>query len=443
MKEKNRYSKYASIIVNNGLLLLFFFFFAINSLQAQPTPKEDPDGFYFRARELALDGQYEQAREICNEILESYPHYHDVKVLKARTYSWEGEFVKSNDLLREVLKEEPGHKEALYALIDLQMWYSDYQEALKFLDIALANEPNNTHLLYRKALALKETDDELAAVVLLNQILTLDPTYSDAKDLLDDIEITRLRNHIGVGYRGLHFLQSPTNAKPWHLVYAEYGRRTRPMGPVMLRANYAIRPDIDMTSLQIEVDAYPTVRPGTYLYLNAGYSQDRKLFPITRFGFELHQALPASWEVSGGFRILNFDETESLIITKDLLIITGSLSKYYKKYYFSLRPYFSFSSAGDDPNSSSLFLTARRFFSSNEHYLSLNVGRGFSADYDRLSGGQVYDLSGTMVEALLTYQQLLSNRFLYRVGAGYKVYNDDDVLYGNPFVFEGALLYRF
>lgn len=442
MKEKNRYSKYASVRVKYGLLLLFFFY-AINSLQAQPTVKEDPDGFYFRARELALEGQYEQAREICNQILEFYPQYHDVKVLKARTYSWEGEFVQSNDLLREVLEEEPGHKEALFALIDLQMWYADYQEALKFLDIALAEDPNDTHLLYRKALALKESGDELAAVVLLNQILTLDPTYSDAKDLLDEIETTRLRNHVGVGYRGLHFLQSSIDTKPWHLVYAEYGRRTRPLGPVLFRANYAIRPDIDMTSLQIEVDAYPTVRQGTYLYLNAGFSPDRKLFPITRFGFELHQALPASWEVSGGFRILNFDETESLILTKDLLIITGSLSKYYKKYYFSLRPYFTFSSVSDDPNSRSVFFTARRFLSSNEHYLSLTVGRGFSADYDRLTGGQVYDLSGTQVEALLSYQQLISNRILYRLGAGYKVYNDDNVLYGNPFVFEAALLYRF
>jgi YaiO family outer membrane protein len=441
MKEKNRYVVCFPAKVKHGLILLFFLF-ALVGVQAQPTAVEDPDGMYFRARDLAFEGKYEEARELCTQILQAYPTYHDVKILKARTYSWEGEFVRSNDLLREVLQADPKNKEALFALIDLLIWYSDYEEAIKFIDVALNDDPNNTHLLYRKALSLKETGDELAAVVLLNQILDLDPTYTDAKDLLDTIETNRLLNHVSLGYRGIHFLQSPVDAKPWHLFYGEYGRRTRRMGPVILRANYAVRPDIDVTSLQIEADAYPTVRPGTYLYMNFGYSQDRRLFPITRFGFEVYQALPASWEFSGGFRILNFDETESLIVTKDLLIITGSLSKYYKQYYFSLRPYFTFSSVGDDPNSRSLFFTARRFLSSNEHYLSLTVGRGFSADFDRLSGGQVYDLSGTLMEAMLSYQQRLSNRFLLRAGAGYKLYSDD-VQYGNPFVFEGSLLYRF
>ncbi|TVQ14980.1 MAG: YaiO family outer membrane beta-barrel protein [Bacteroidetes bacterium] len=443
MKEPNRYFVSVPPKIALGCILMFLLI-VHSALFAQPPVEEDPDGWFFRARELAFEGKNVEARDICRQILEKYPNYHDVKILKARTYSWEGEFVRSNDLLREVLQAEPSNKEALFALIDLQIWYGDYVEAIKFLDIALASDPNNTHLLYRKALSLKETGDELAAVVLLNQILDLDPTHSEAKDLLDTIESTRLLNHVGIGYRGSYFFESEVDADPWHLWYAEIGRRTRGMGPVILRANYAMRYDVN--SLQIEADAYPTVRPGTYLYLNAGFSPDRRLFPITRFGFEIFQTLPATWEISGGFRILNFDERESLIITKDLLIITGSLSKYYKQYYFSFRPYFTFSSVADDPTSNSYFFTARRFFSSTDHHLSLIVGRGFSADYDKLAGGQVYDLSGTVVEAMLMYQQKLSTRFLIKAGVGYKIYettDDVDVLYGNPTVFEGGLIYRF
>ncbi len=440
MKEQNKYpvNYFPKVFTWLSLVYLFLAFGA--SLYGQPPVSEDPDGWFFRAREMAHEGNTKEAREICTQILEVYPNYHDVKILKARTYSWEGEFVKANDLLREVLETDPGNKEALFALIDLLIWYEDYTEAIKFLDIALADDPNSTHLLYRKALSLKETDDELAAAVLLNQILDLDPTYTEAKDLMDSIETSRLVNHIGVGYRGSYFLESDLEVDPWHLFYAEFGRRTKGMGPVIFRANYASRYDIN--SLQIEADAYPTVRPGTYLYLNAGFSPDRRLFPITRFGFEVHQALPASWEFSGGFRILNFDERESLIVTKDLLIITGSLSKYFRNYYISFRPYFTFSSVGDDPNTTSMFLTARRFFSSTEHFLSLVVGRGFSADYDKLAGGQVYDLSGTLIEGMLLYQQNLSHRFLFKIGAGYKIY-EKDVLFGNPFIVEGGIIYRF
>ncbi len=443
MKEPNRYFLFLPPPIVPGIVL-FLWLVLHGALMAQPPVEEDPDGWYFRARELAFEGKNEEAREICRQILEIYPGYHDVKILKARTYSWEGEFVRANDLLREVLQEDPSNKQALKALIDLQIWYEDYEEALKFLDIALADEPNNTELLYHKARALKETDDELAAAVLLNQILDLDPTHTEAKELLESIKSGRLLNHVGIGYRGSYFLESDVDIDPWHLYYAEIGRRTRGLGPVMLRANYASRYDIN--SLQIEADAYPTVRPGTYLYLNVGYSPDRRLFPITRFGFEVYQTLPATWEFSGGFRILNFDERESLIITKDLLIITGSLSKYYKKYYFSFRPYFTFSSVADDPSSNSYFLTMRRFFSSTEHYLSLIVGRGFSADFDKLAGAQVYDLSGTLLESMLLYQQPLSTRFMFKLGVGYKIYEeveDVDVPFGNPAVFEGGLIYRF
>jgi len=437
--------RHISINYNNLisiLSLLMLMLISTGSLLSQPSVADDPDGWYFRARELAFEEKYEEARAICDQILEIYPEYHDVKTLKARTYSWEGEFVKSNDLLREVLQADPKNSDALFALIDLQIWYGDYEEVIKFLNIALAEDPNNTHLLYRKALALKETGDDIAAVVLLNQILDLDPTNEDAKELLDSIETTRLVNHIGIGYRGTYFPESNLNTKPWHLYYAELGRRTRGLGPVAIRANYAVRDDINLSSLQIEADAYPTVRPGTYLYLNIGYSPDSKLFPITRFGFEVYQTLPASWEASLGFRLLNFDETESLIVTKDLLIITGSLSKYIRKYYFSVRPYFTFSSVGDDPATQAYFLTARRFFKTTEDHLSLVVGRGFSADMDKLTGGQVYDLSGTVLEAMLKYQQRITNRFLIRAGAGYRIY-DEDVLFGNPWAVEGALFYRF
>lgn len=446
---KETYTYFVSIPGKPGYALVFFFAFLFTlPTFAQPSVEEDPDGWFFRARDIAFEGDYEQARSICRQILDIYPHYHDVKILKARTYSWEGQFVRSNDLLREVLQAEPNNSEALFALIDLQIWYEDYTEAIKFIDIALGNDPSNTHLLYRKALSLKETGDELAAVVLLNEILDIDPTHEEANDLLNTIEVNRLVNHVGVGYRGTYFFESDNpDANPWHLTYLELGRRTRGLGQVALRFNWANRYGID--SYQIEADAFPIVRPGTYLYLNVGYSQDRKLFPITRFGFEVYQTFASTWELSGGFRILNFDETESLITTKDLLIITGSLSKYYKQYYFSFRPYFTFSSVGSDPSSQSYFFTARRYFSSTEHHLSLIMGRGFSADFDRIFGGQVYDLSGTAFEALLLYQQRIGRRLLFRVGAGYKLYdeglleNNDSLLFGNPTTLEGALFYRF
>ncbi len=397
--------------------------------------QNDPDQMFLQARDLAAQNNYEQARTICNQILDDFPDYHDAIILKARTYAWENNYPQARDLLKDVLQKSPRYNDALYALIDVEIWSENYTDAIRYLDIALANHPNSTHLLYRKALALKKTDDEIAAVVLLNRILDMDPTYTEAKDLLDSIKTRRLKNHIGLGYRG-HYFTDHEDIDPWHLFYAELGRRSSLIGPLTGRVNIANR--YELTGFQIEFDAYPSIRPGTYLYLNAGYSPDDLLFPVTRFGFEIFQSLPASFEASIGFRLLNFANS-------DLLILTGSFSKYYRKYYFSFRPYYSFSSDANIANAQSYFLTIRRFFSSSEHYLSLMVGRGLSDDYDKIIGGQVYDLGGTLAEAMLLYQQKISTSFLFKIGAGYKMYNQDinDTPWGDPVIVEGGIIFRF
>jgi YaiO family outer membrane protein len=414
--------------------LIIFSIFLAPSLASNGYSQKNPanpDITFNRARELAHNNLYSQARELCDDILNSYPDYHDAAILKGRTFAWEGDYDQAREVLSEVQQMAPGNKDALYALIDVEIWSENYDEALLLLDLALEDQPSSTHLLYRKALVLKESDDETAAVVIINQLLDMDPTYKEAKDLLKTIESSKYLNHIGIGYRGFHFLE--TGAEPWHLFYGEAGRRTQAFGPTALRANIANKYGI--TNWQLEIDAYPTIRPGTYLYLNAGFSPDSELFPFTRFGFELFQGIPSSWEASAGFRLLNFDD-------KDLLILTGSVSKYFKNYYFSFRPYFSFSSDGNDPNGRSYFLTMRRFFSSSDHYLSLMVGRGFSADLDRLIGGDVYDLGGTLFEAMLLYQHKISERFLFKTGLGYKLF-ESDVIWENPFIFEAGLIYRF
>ncbi|MFW5892037.1 MAG: YaiO family outer membrane beta-barrel protein [Bacteroidota bacterium] len=412
-----------------GVLLALFFGFS--GAFAMDEPPEDPDQLFMQAREYAFDERYQQARNLCDQILEYYPDYHDVKILKARTYAWEGNYKRAKELLLEVRNKDPKYRDALYALIDVEMWSENYDNAISLIDLALKDLPNNTNLLYRKALALTESGDDTAAVVILNQILELDPSYVEATDLLNTIENAGLTNHIGLGYRGQYFLE--TNTEPWHLTYLEIGRKTSFLGPATLRTNWANLWDVN--SYQIEIETYPTIRPGTYLFLNAGYSPESELFPVTKFGFELFQSLPAAWEISAGFRLLNFND-------KDLLVLTGSISKYLGNYLLSARPYFAFSSDGNDPNVQSLFFTARRFFSSPDHYLNLRVGRGFSADFDQLSGGEIYDVGGTTLEAMLTYQHKFSNRFLFRLGAGYKLY-DQEVIWGNPFIAETAIIYRF
>lgn len=417
---------------NLAIFLILVVMGGFTSLMAQ----DNPDAMFLKARELAFQQQYVEAHHLCDQILAINPAYHDASILKARMFAWEEQYDSARALLEKVLLQAPRNREAIAAMADLEIWSGNHKRAIRYLDLMLAEQPSNTDWLFKKALALKESGDETAAVVLLNQILSIHPSHKEAKVLLESIQSGRQRNHIGVGYRGYWFLDSEianNRPDPWHLLYAEYGRRASLLGPVIFRTNLAER--YGLREWQVEIDAYPSIRPGTYLYLNAGYAHESSLFPETRFGFEFFQRLPMAFELSAGFRLLNFG-------TKDLLILTGSASKYFNRYYISFRPYFTKSSVANDPTAQSYYLTLRRYFSSTDHHLTLIGGRGFSSDAGAMFGGEFYDLGGTQGEFMLTYQHPLSTQFLIRIGAGYKFY-EENLIYGNPSVFEGGLIWRF
>lgn len=397
--------------------------------------QDDPDLMFMQARELASENNYEKALPILTQILDKYPDYHDASILKARIYAWQNQHDRAREILKSVLVLSPQNSDAINALIDVEMWSANYIEAIDYIDKALLNQPGNNDLLLRKATALNATGDEAAALQVLNQILETDPNHQEALALKDKINITQLKTSVGLGYRGHYFIES-AGTDPWHLYFAELGRISQIFGRVTARVNIAQRHS--MTGFQAEIDAYPILRSGTYLYLNFGYSPDIELFPVTRYGFEVFQALPAAMEISAGIRFLNFQY-------QNLLILTGSVSKSAGKYYFSFRPFFPFSSLEDAPSGQSFFLTVRRHFLSADDHLSLIVGRGFSLDMDRFIGGQIYDLGGTLADAMLLYQHGINRNFILRLGVGYSMYDDkrSPVPFGDPLVLTGGVTYRF
>ncbi|MBW6496778.1 MAG: YaiO family outer membrane beta-barrel protein [Bacteroidales bacterium] len=407
--------------------LIFLLFIAISAGaqgQALPVPQLNLDDLFFQAQDLAFEQEGSAARELCRQILEINPDYHDASILMARTLAWEQRYDEAAEILEEVIQKSPSNRSALMAITDIHAWAGNYREAIDYLDKVIVSDPNNPDLLFRKAQLLNELGEYQPTVILLYQILDIDPTHRDAKELLSTIEVGRLRNFVGVGYRGDFFEM----ANSWHLFYAEYGRRTNAFGTVISRVNVADR--FGNTGLQFEVDAYPSLGPGTYMYLNAGYSPHDKLFPTVRAGLEVFQKLPSAWEASAGLRLLNFTEN-------DLLILTGSISKYYRQYYFSFRPFFTF--ASNTPSSQSYFFTIRRYFSSPDHHLSVTAGTGFSADDDALIGAEVYNLESNKV--MLWYQQKATPQLIIRAGAGYQYYKGG--VWGNKYTVEAGVAYLF
>ena len=125
--------------------------------------------------------------------------------------------------------------------------------------------------------------------------------------------------------------------------------------------------------LQYEIDAYPKISKGFYAYLNLGVSNSF-LFPDLRYGAELFKSLPKRFEVSLGFRTLEY--------TTSTTIYTGSIGWYTGNSYWAFRPYFT---PGDSGTSKSGTLTYRKYRSDADNYLGVSVGMGFSPETNQFN----------------------------------------------------------
>lgn len=148
---------------------------------------------------------------------------------------------------------------------------------------------------------------------------------------------------------------------PWRMGSVSLAHRTS-AGSLIARVNVANR--FATNGSQVEVDAYPSIRKGTYAYLNAGYSAS-SIFPGWRAGAEIFQSLPAAWEASLGVRQLRFSGVP-------VTLYTGSVGLYSGDYWISLRPYVRSGS------SASAGLTVRRYGEDNEHFVGAFASFGSS-----------------------------------------------------------------
>jgi YaiO family outer membrane protein len=348
-------------------LILFFFLIVSGGANSVFAQVDNVDEAFSRAQELAFDGKRAEARELCRAILEVSPGYHDVRILMARTYSWDGRYADARRELSIVLESNPSYKDAHSALIDNEIWAEDYSRAIQAAETAQRLFPNDVPILLKLATAYNEKLMEREAVTVLNRIDQISPGKREAALLREQVKLSALKHTATAAYTHDWFSDV---FNPGHKAYLQLQRKTK-YGPVIGRINIAHR--FEFTGLQPEIDFYPILSQNWYGYLNAGLT-DNRLYPVYRFGAEVYRLLPFESEASVGFRLLGFK-------TDRVLIYTGSLSKYYDKYFFTVRPFFT---PRDEGISTSINFIARRYFSTSDHYVSLLGGIGFSPEERRL-----------------------------------------------------------
>ena len=135
------------------------------------------------------------------------------------------------------------------------------------------------------------------------------------------------------------------------------------------RASHARR--FGLTDQLLELEAYPRFRAGTYAYLGFGAATQSALYPDWRLGAELYQSLPWAFELSAGYRRLQFDAPVDIAV--------ASLTKYVASWMLTSRVYYVPDAAGG--SSTSTFTSLRRYYGDEgTSFAGLRYGHGFARE---------------------------------------------------------------
>ena len=369
-------------MLNRFYILTLFALLSFSILGAQTT---DPDResrilyLFEKSKEYATTKQYQKAISSCREILSMDSINTDAAVLLGRVYLWSEKYDSSAIILSQVLKSNPSHFDALEAMCDNEF---------------AAGRVSGSIDLSRRALEIFPD----------NKIFTAKLNRAEIK-----LKTEKRSNRIHIQF----WSDVIEDNQPWFFGSVTYTKKFKKAGSVSLRYNYANR--FNRTGHQLEADAYPVINKSIYLYLNAGISNSIN-FPFLRAAVEPYFKLPAGFEASAGVRYMSFEKQNLLNFgSGKVLIITGTIGKYAGNWWFSVRPYFSYS---DREWSSSATLTARRYFSDADSFLSANFGTGFSPDLQQYAFDQELEyLKSNRI--LLEYQQKFSRWYIINLSAGY------------------------
>jgi YaiO family outer membrane protein len=380
---------------------------AEDSLLLEEIP-EYPDSAFALAREYAFNSKLKKAEKILQFNVLRYPNNTDYSIFLARVYSWQRKFDESKAILHPILEKDTAQMEAYRLLTQVERFQKNYDTSLVMSNKGLEWVPNDEFFFVNKAQSETGLIKFKDALETVDTALGLYPNNNELKQLRVFLLNQLIASGLAVGLSVDYFTENVYDT--WYSGFIQYGFFTS-AGPVIPRVNIANR--FLTTGVQFEIDAYPQLGGGRYLYLNAGYSESN-IFPQFRFGGEFYTGIPnSSFEVSLGIRYLYFTPDASATL------YTGSIGVYYRNAFWQFRPFIIDDNSGD--YGSSYNIMYRRFFTKGG-FFQASAGFGFIPDQRIIqiggtTGEDQYILESQTVA--LAYQKPLGNRSFIRLDASF------------------------
>lgn len=338
---------------------------ALPTSAQSPTPA-CPEGVEILqcARDLSGNGKRGDAIVVLEKYLETAPTNSDVQNLRAAMLSWDSRYPEARVEFRSVLSRAPGNYDAVRGLIRVELWDDHPEAALLLAEEALRNEPTSAELGILRARALDAMGRRHEAAESLRGIVSREPNNQEAADLLYGIEVGERRWAVGAGYVYDHFSDG---RKDWH-EFTVQGKRINDWGSLILRYNHAIR--FNSQDDQAEVEAFPSLWPSAYADVAMAVAPREQLYPIVRGAIDIYQGIGWGFEVSAGYRYLQFNSGVNIVVI--------SVGKYWGDWYFVGRAFLTPDSATG--LSQSYHVAARYYFLDGDLYAGLRYGHGWSRD---------------------------------------------------------------
>lgn len=290
-----------------------------------------------QARAAASDGRRAEGIAMLERHLAANPRDVDARLVYGLILSWDGKYDEARTALNAVLTQAPDYLDARVALMNVEWWSGRLDEARILNKAVLARDPGNTQARLVQQRLDARTRPWSAGVTYTND------TFNDQRD-------------------------------PWHEVALSLSRET-PVGSIILRGSEAHR--FGLEDHMVEVEFYPTFRAGTYAFVGVGFASDPLLYPDSRFSFDLYQSIGRGFEVSGGYRRLNFAEKT------DIYLVT--LTKYAGNWMLTGKTFLVPDNRLGD--SWSYHGIARRYFGgAGTSFVGLGYSHGFSREEPRNAG---------------------------------------------------------
>ena len=351
------------------------------------------------ARVLATHGKRAEAIGVLRGRLETHAEDTEARVLLGTILSWEGQYDEARDQLQRVLDVSPGHYDAVRALINVELWSNHPERAEHLVDGALRPSPSSVDLLIARAKARRAQGKVPAALEDASMAATIDPSNDAARRLRQSLVELAMPWEVG---GTLYYDWFSDAREDWREGQISLWHRAA-WGSWIGRYWHARR--YGTSGDQIEIEAYPRLGEGTYLWVEAAGSNGLP-YPDYRVGAEIFQSLGLGFEGSLGWRHLKFSggSTE---------IWTASLGKYLGAWLLTGRVYYVPDVQSD---SWSYYLSARYYFGDGTEYVTLRAGKGSYDEYDSARKGFVPLSSDTVsldLEKRLTPRWTLSARIQY------------------------------